>query len=209
MSHSIRPVNPFTAVARELDEFPASIAQLKFVVSLLGERAWESMENPKYVARCAELTEKIPAFVDSAELDDSQDVIVYERDCPMTKSGASKLIEGLQTLPRKAVVEVKADVPAGHYAIDWDHMGLRFFRVDRPTEGKWAGYVFVKGIVGPEEHRVSREVSNRVLAEIAKDAKAAAVRYGKEIGRCSICNRRLTNEESREAGIGPQCAAKF
>jgi hypothetical protein len=30
-------------------------------------------------------------------------------------------------------------------------------------------------------------------------------KYGQEIGRCCRCNRRLTDETSRELGIGPEC----
>lgn len=38
---------------------------------------------------------------------------------------------------------------------------------------------------------------------------ASAVAYGKLTGRCSCCNRELTNPESVELGIGPICRAKF
>jgi hypothetical protein len=38
---------------------------------------------------------------------------------------------------------------------------------------------------------------------------AAAMRYGKELGRCGVCDMPLTNEESRELGIGPVCRAKL
>jgi hypothetical protein len=41
------------------------------------------------------------------------------------------------------------------------------------------------------------------------DTLAAAVAHGKETGRCSCCNRELTNELSVELGIGPICRAKW
>lgn len=47
------------------------------------------------------------------------------------------------------------------------------------------------------------------ILEIAKDPKAAAVAYGKKFGRCSVCNRELTDDASVEAGIGPVCASKY
>lgn len=100
------------------------------------------------------------------------------------------------------------DVLAGHYAIDWDG-DISFWVVDRPTEGRWAGYTFTKRLVGPDEVRVSRSIAATALELIAKDPKAAAVRYGIEIGRCGICHRRLTVKASREAGIGPICASRF
>lgn len=47
------------------------------------------------------------------------------------------------------------------------------------------------------------------ILAIAQDPKAAAVAYGKAFGRCSVCNRGLTDAESVAAGIGPICAAKY
>ena len=103
-------------------------------------------------------------------------------------------------------------VPAGRYAIDTQvHAvnGTAFYRVDRPTEGKWAGRVFVKQLIGPEEQRLSQKQGGAIIAAIARvGAEAAAARYGHEIGECGLCGRRLTNDESRARGIGPICAAK-
>lgn len=99
-------------------------------------------------------------------------------------------------------------VLAGHYAIEYND-DIKFVVVDRPTEGRWAGYTFTKLLVGPDEVRIPRDLANTFLALIAEDPKAAAIRYGKEIGRCGICHRRLTVKASREAGIGPICAEKF
>lgn len=44
---------------------------------------------------------------------------------------------------------------------------------------------------------------------IAEDARAAAVLFGRTTSRCFDCNSPLTNQKSREAGIGPKCAKKF
>ncbi|AYD82043.1 hypothetical protein I5G60_gp48 [Mycobacterium phage Saguaro] len=103
-------------------------------------------------------------------------------------------------------------VPAGRYAIetaDGAINALAFYKVDRPTEGRWAGRVFVKLIVGGEEQRMSWSATKSILAKIAEvGAEAASARYGHEIGECGICGRQLTNDESRERGIGPICAAK-
>jgi hypothetical protein len=103
-------------------------------------------------------------------------------------------------------------VPAGRYAID-TRLGaineVAFYRVDRPTEGRWAGRVFVKHLVGGDEQRLSWRDTRAILTRIAEaGAEAASARYGHEIGRCGICHTRLTNDESRARGIGPKCAAK-
>lgn len=151
---------------------------------------------------------------------------------PLTKQGASKLIDWLGGLEFKAknhskveeanVEAAKAantpaptqeDVPAGRYAIATDDGAineLAFYKVDRPTEGRWAGRVFVKHLVGPEEQRLSWANTKAVLAKIAAAGPAeASAAYGHEIGECGVCGRRLTNDESRERGIGPICVEKM
>lgn len=102
------------------------------------------------------------------------------------------------------------DVAAGYYAIV-DATGrndLRFYRVDRPTEGRWAGYTFVKEVIGGHaDQRVARDAVDGILAAITADPEAGP-RYGREIGRCYACHRHLTDEVSRAAGIGPDCATR-
>ncbi|QWY84389.1 hypothetical protein SEA_KNOCKER_47 [Mycobacterium phage Knocker] len=142
---------------------------------------------------------------------------------PLTKAGASALITWLFDLDPKAPaanaeLPVTGDrpaadvVPAGRYAVDTEDGAvntLAFYKVDRPTEGKWAGFVFVKHIVGGDEERMSQRAGEAILRKIAAvGAEAASARYGHEIGECGICGRQLTNDDSRERGIGPVCAAK-
>ncbi|AOT23519.1 hypothetical protein SEA_BUCKEYE_47 [Mycobacterium phage Buckeye] len=115
--------------------------------------------------------------------------------------------------PEREIVAGADEVPAGRYAIDTTiHAinGTAFYKVDRPTEGRWAGYVFVKQIVGDEERRLSQKQGGTILRRIAEvGAEAASARYGHEIGECGVCGRTLTNDESRERGIGPICAEKM
>ena len=102
------------------------------------------------------------------------------------------------------------DVPAGRYALDNGNGSVRFYRVDRPTEGRWAGYTFVKVQASDEEFNVkNRQERESILARIAVDPAASSKLYGIELGVCGVCGRTLTNDESRAAGIGPVCAAKF
>lgn len=101
------------------------------------------------------------------------------------------------------------DVAQGHYAVERldDTNDLDFYRVDRPEEGKWAGRTFVKQIIGgrPAERVEYREVASVLQRIVDADPAAAAVRYGREIGRCARCNRELTDETSRASGYGPDC----
>jgi len=154
---------------------------------------------------------------------------------PLTKAGASKLIDllgGLEFKNTRSAVEeanvasakaaVASDrgaafpsidvVPAGRYAIETEDGAtneLAFYKVDRPTEGRWAGYVFVKLMISDGEQRMSFAASKAIMAKIAEaGAEAASARYGHEIGECGVCGRTLTNDDSRARGIGPVCAQK-
>lgn len=130
---------------------------------------------------------------------------------------ASAWIDTLLAMPKAAKTEAPAakvaapsvDVPAGRYAVENGEGILRFYRVDRPTEGRWAGRVFVNVYASDETYPVRGEAGREVLAAIAAaGTREASLRYGVEIGACGICGRTLTDEESRARGIGPVCADK-
>lgn len=101
-------------------------------------------------------------------------------------------------------------VPAGRYAIDYGNGVVKFFKVDVPVKGKWTGYTFVKRVAGDDEWPV-RDYGQRsnILTTIGEDVLKASKLYGTKIGACGVCGRTLTDPESRAAGIGPICAAKF
>jgi hypothetical protein len=101
-------------------------------------------------------------------------------------------------------------IPAGRYAVETNAGHLAFYKVDTPTEGRWAGYTFVTQQTGDTETPIkARNMREGILAQIAVDVQGAMERYGREIGSCGHCGRTLTNEESRERGIGPVCADKM
>lgn len=103
--------------------------------------------------------------------------------------------------------------PAGKYAILTPGYGvegkLHFFVISTPTEGRWNGYVFVKEQAGPDEYPVKGKRGVQVIEWIAEDPKEAMLQYGREIGKCGHCGRRLTDTESRAYGIGPKCRKKM
>jgi hypothetical protein len=97
----------------------------------------------------------------------------------------------------------------GRYAIVMTDK-LRFFKVNTPTEGRWAKMTFVNEVFGggrrdPVRNRQFRQT---VLQAIADDSDALA-RYGQELGECGVCGRELTDEQSRAIGIGPVCREKL
>jgi hypothetical protein len=95
----------------------------------------------------------------------------------------------------------------GYFAIRHMH-ATKFYRVTRPLDGKWAGRVFVDAQASDDYHAVRSPAGLRVaLAGILADPAGAALLYAGELGRCSRCARTLTDEESRAAGMGPDCRA--
>lgn len=154
-------------------------------------------------------TEKQVAFVRRLVEQKGADAPDYDA---LTKSQASAMIDDLlkrrddQATPKQA--PANDAVPAGHYAVTGDDGTTDFYRVDRPTKGKWAGWTFVKLQVSDDYRRVPQANTAAVLKKI-EDAgpREAAIRYGHELGKCAVCNRTLTNNDSIEAGIGPVCAS--
>lgn len=101
-----------------------------------------------------------------------------------------------------------SNIKEGRYAVEMDGV-LKFYRVDKPTQGRWNGYTFVKVQASDDLYPVRGASAKAVLAAIAVDPPAAMLRYGKELGSCGHCGRTLTNEVSRITGIGPICRAKM
>lgn len=140
-------------------------------------------------------------------------LVLRERVEGLTKKAASDFIGGLL---REKPIQVKPapvaatlpEIPEGRYAIE-EAGAVKFYKVDAPTQGKWAGYVFVKVLASDVEYPIrDKDSRKRIIDTIAIDPQAASARYGQEIGACGICGRTLTDEESRARGIGPICAGK-
>lgn len=95
----------------------------------------------------------------------------------------------------------------GYYAVvDPQDNVTKFFQVRRPTAGNWKGYVFLSAVSG-ENHLSIRDQNerDRIYGLIAKDILGALKLFGQKIGKCGHCRKQLTDEVSREFGIGPVC----
>lgn len=136
----------------------------------------------------------------------------------LSKREASDMITSLIATPKPVAptqvreASAKIEVPAGYYATPsaTGNNDLDFWRVDRPEDGKWQGYVFVKRILGGHEpRRISRPEQNKALEAIEDfGIQQAAEKFGQELGRCYRCGRSLTDETSRSLGIGPDCRSR-
>lgn len=95
------------------------------------------------------------------------------------------------------------------FAIERDGV-TKFYWVDRPVEGRWAGYTFLKIQASDDLHSIRHlgTVAD-VLEAFASDVAGALARYGHELGACGVCGRTLTDAESRGRGIGPVCYSKL
>lgn len=100
-------------------------------------------------------------------------------------------------------------VAAGRYALTAEDGSTMFYKVDRPSEGKFAGWTFVKWIRdNGYESALKKPQAETVLAKIAENPMDALVAYGRETGVCGVCGRTLRDPDSVAAGIGPVCASK-
>lgn len=142
-------------------------------------------------------------------------VVIDEVVDDLFENGYEELIFSIKAKAKaeKPAAAKLPDVPAGYYAID-DFTGRQdtfFVRVDRPTEGKWAGYTFIKQVIGGHSDAPIRDKAKvrTILTTIEADGPTeAGFRYGREIGKCCACNHHLTDKTSREIGMGPDCRAQ-
>lgn len=180
--------------------------------------------NVRMSTEFAMATDKQMAFIDSLMtgrvVTDEQRTWYAANRTSVDKRQASRIIDALLTAPKmpqqpapstsipSTNIAPLPDVLEGRYAIEEAGV-LKFYIVDKPTEGRWAGRTFVSVMASDERWPVKNPDARRaVLMAIAADPQAAAIRFGKELGKCSICGRTLTDEESRNRGIGPVCAEK-
>ena len=99
-------------------------------------------------------------------------------------------------------------IPRGSYAIDTTTEpsrinDLTFFKLWIGDRGGWKLYVMASDSEYPAAN------PQTALDQIAQDPATAAKNFGLHIGKCGICGRTLTNDESRARGIGPICSGKW
>lgn len=167
--------------------------------------------SPKALAYAKSLTEQTWVGEPAALVE------VVEKLNTMSASQISKIIDLLKPVASQAAIaKAKAaqpttELPAGKYGVEGIDGTIMVFSIDKPTQGKWAGWTFVNKLEGKNRTPIrDRDEKEAILDEIeAAGYLQSAKLYGKATGRCSICGTELTNPASIEAGIGPICATKF
>lgn len=172
------------------DYIEAVIAQGKDRVSqaikrLLATKPVPQADRPRrnlYAGRCGKCGIEVPAQEGLLRRDNYGNwEPIHEGDCP-DPNDANQF-----------------PFPFGRYAVETDEGHLAFY-----VANAWGLYVQASD----ELHPVAHYARQRIIDKIATDPEAASIRYGLEIGACGRCGRTLTNDESRERGIGPECAKK-
>lgn len=131
---------------------------------------------------------------------------------PAPTNPTNPTVEYDTTTGYPGVSHVAADlwpnIHAGYYFIvDPSTNTESFFRVDKPTEGKWAGCIFLHIQASDDFYPVRGEHrKDAILSTINEDPITAMNQYGMRLGRCGRCNRTLTKRDSRLRGLGPICA---
>ena len=110
-----------------------------------------------------------------------------------------------------------SDLPAGMYAVPQGETRLKV-QIDRPEEGKWADWIFVKdGAVYGEGRKYGHQGPGRTyrgeiedeLRRILADPIEAMAEYGRLTSTCGLCGRPLEKKDSVDRGIGPWCYRKM
>lgn len=96
-----------------------------------------------------------------------------------------------------------AAVEPGRYALHDVAGKIHFFRVKAGTKNP--AIRFVNEQASDSYHPVGKARAMKILARIQRDPHAAQMLYAGELGRCYSCGRTLTDEKSRQLGIGPVC----
>jgi hypothetical protein len=121
--------------------------------------------------------------------------------------------------PAAPVLLDLSSLPAGMYAVPNGTTRLKV-QIDRPDEGKWAGWIFVKdgavygegrkyGHQRPGDRAGYRGEIEPELRAIVADPIEAMAEYGRITSTCGLCHRPLENDESVKRGIGPWCYRKM
>lgn len=114
-----------------------------------------------------------------------------------------------EMLKQPKVVKVTWDcwevVPPGRYALEDEDGDFKFYQVSKIINKDKPRIVY--SLVGaPGDFRRTRIYrADKILSRIAADTTAAFVAYGTRVGQCGVCNSPLTQQHTRERGVGDIC----
>lgn len=201
-----------------LEEPKATDRQVKFIETLQSERGLPLISDTDRP------TKKQASALISELLEMPKPKVQPQAKLAATGLPASGETFSVPATPAKSEDWRQAKIPTGYYATPslTGNQDLDFWKVDSPTEGKWAGYTFVKRVIGGHDDQdIPRDSkkkvsSERVIKATQREAIAAIMRMGieasgelfsSELKYCRRCGIHLTDETSRAIGMGPTCRA--
>jgi Family of unknown function (DUF6011) len=195
----------------------ATEKQLNFVKSLLSQK--DILNNNTlppaqrdFLGACENRPE---TFARLAGLDTKRvsNIIQALLDCPDKPKQAPTPVEVATNVATTTTATSEQPVPEPGYffIVDPTDDVEKFFRVNKGRAGtRWENYTFLSVQASDYFYPIkSHTHRDAVYAEILKDPVNAMNEYGIRLGRCGVCNRTLTDRDSRLRGIGPICAARL
>lgn len=171
-----------------------------------------STATPKQIDYLKKLCTRLSEFDRPAAVEVWKHLGHLQSGGALTIRRASHEIDSLMTRVVKAQDAARAIeaapvpfVEAGRYAIDNNEGTLAFYRVAVKDGVNTAVYVYASD----EQRKLPAKAAAGVLRKLAAtDLEAASIRFGQETRKCRKCGKRLTREESRAIGTGPECVNK-
>ena len=139
---------------------------------------------------------------------------------PLARQAAERVLDNLSRCKDRAVPEAAPAavdfglIPVGYYATPsrTGNNDVDFWKVERPEDGKYAGFTFAKRVLGggsggqTRTTRIHMSEQRSALAAITGfGIEESRVLYGDKMKRCTKCNRELTDELSCQRRMGNDC----
>ena len=153
---------------------------------------------------------------------ESHDTAAAVKACYAKKyAQAAKSVVAVVEAPKPTHTDCQS-IPKGKYALEIGGK-LRFFEVT-VGKGRWEGHRFVEELFGaPGDWRhqkllwtAQRATMRRILDDelvdllvSVKGSQAGAARFGIKFTMCARCSSPLTDEKSRQRGLGPECVKYY
>lgn len=190
--------------------WPPSDAQIKYVLGLQAERVLPDDYRVKDDSTLRTMDKaEVSALIGMLKLLQRPEAGKAQPQWAMPAGRYAIYVPGVDDTPGAYSYVDRQDLVKPSYG-EW-----RFFLVDKPDEGKWKGYTFIKRLIGGADDGGFRKVDmpaasrEAALKAIEADPQKAMLDYGKQQVHCGHCGRKLSNNKSRERGIGPICAGKM
>lgn len=167
---------------------PATTAQIKYLRKLTADNANLRGLNPSVMQKPS-----VIAWIETSSKEQASNRI------------ANLLKKNSELRNMKASVSAESQIAEGFYTLEGD-----VYKVQRAVHGSGNLYAKVMNIASGTFEYVPGAIKRlQSRSEAHKLDKKTAADYGILYGKCMICQRTLTDEQSIKQGIGPICLSKM